>query len=485
MSKTRGGLHILFLFFSGIVLVEVIYWLLGTKGGVILPIATLYVLGDLSYLHGYAFFLSQVGLSALLGRIIGGVLSSVITRSEWLAQSTLRFLRMGIWLPFYVFWALPIWHMREGEHVDFTVWLAVTLTGVIAAFPTVTLSACYYFVRIRSIPGLEKYRPRAWATRRIVLQSFLILLVWQIWLHPYGWNWLDFPVSRRAGEGSAGFFLLLVFIYLLDWLFRSNLEDQAKMDGSLLVHELSARNRREFWGTCVVVLIPLALWQFLAVPLKQYFLLSAPVEVFRALYHLLVVGSEVVLKGGTIWGDVGVSLLEIAAGMLAAGSLAVAISKGMAASSDLKKLAVRVLPLTNVAPIVFWAFVFLLPPSFRVILWHKVVAVSLLTFFPLVQALWGLKEYPLACRVLLAVDEALPFAFVAMLLGEMYGATDGLGFYIVVARATLSIPEAVAAALTTWSVLAWFSWMLRFVVKRLYFSAADAQVIRAGVYERK
>jgi hypothetical protein len=163
-----------------------------------------------------------------------------------------------------------------------------------------------------------------------------------------------------------------------------------------------------------------------------------------------------------------------------AGLVAATALKAIFASTDFKKLAVQVLPLTNIAPLVLWLFVFLLPPRFRVFWWHKIVAVSLLTFFPLVQTLWSLKEYPLSCRILLAVDEALPFAFVAMLLGELYGATAGLGFYIVVARATLSMPETIAASLITWSLLALFSFILRFVTKRLFLTGS-AQVTPAGV----
>jgi len=275
MLKPRTGWYLLFVLFGGLVVVEFIYRLLGASGGLIFPVTALHLLSDLSYLRGYAGFLSQVALSALLGRIVGGLLASVIIRYERLAQSTLRFLRMGLWLPFYVFWALPIWHIREGETVDLALWLAVTLTGVIAAFPTVTLSGCYYYLLTRSIAGLEKYKGRAWATRRIALQSFLILLVWQVWLHPYGWNWLEFPVSRRFTEGCAGFLLLVVFIYLLYWVFRSNLEEQAKMNGSLLMHELSAKNQRQRWEAWVVALISLALWQLLAEPFKHYFLLSS------------------------------------------------------------------------------------------------------------------------------------------------------------------------------------------------------------------
>jgi len=53
-------------------------------------------------------------------------------------------------------------------------------------------------------------------------------------------------------------------------------------------------------------------------------------------------------------------------------------------------------------------------------LWHKVIAVGCLTFFPLVQTLWGLRNHSWPLRILLAVDDALPIAFVAMSLGSLW-----------------------------------------------------------------
>jgi hypothetical protein len=65
------------------------------------------------------------------------------------------------------------------------------------------------------------------------------------------------------------------------------------------------------------------------------------------------------------------------------------------------------------------------PPGF--VFWQKVLAVGCLTFFPFVQALWGLCKHPWPYRVLLAVDDAFPIAFVTMLFAELMAATAGLG----------------------------------------------------------
>src|SRR5207237_10832254 len=96
------------------------------------------------------------------------------------------------------------------------------------------------------------------------------------------------------------------------------------------------------------------------------------------------------------------------------------------------------LPLTRIAPIVLWLLVWvtwIVSLQDFLVLWHKVIAVGCLTFFPFVQALWGLRERPLLYRVLMAIDDSLPIAFVTMCFGELYAATRGLGFIMTVASA--------------------------------------------------
>jgi ABC-type nitrate/sulfonate/bicarbonate transport system permease component len=99
---------------------------------------------------------------------------------------------------------------------------------------------------------------------------------------------------------------------------------------------------------------------------------------------------------------------------------------------------------------------------------HKVILVGFLSFFTITQILWGLRGHPLASRVLLAIDEALPIAFVAMLFSEMYAATKGVGFAMVVASAGNQTDKALAIFLITAALLAVISATLRSFAKRVY-----------------
>ena len=63
---------------------------------------------------------------------------------------------------------------------------------------------------------------------------------------------------------------------------------------------------------------------------------------------------------------------------------------------------------------------------------------------------------------------SVPFAFVAMLFGELYAATAGLGFMMVVASATYQTNKAFAGFLITVILLLALSTNLRWIVKRFY-----------------
>jgi hypothetical protein len=137
------------------------------------------------------------------------------------------------------------------------------------------------------------------------------------------------------------------------------------------------------------------------------------------------------------------------------------------------------LPLSNISLIVLWLFSWvavgwILPAPRFLDYWHKVIAVGCLTFFPFVQALWGLRDRPVPYRILLAIDNALPVAFVAMCYGEMYAATAGLGFMMVVASATSQFDKGLAGFLVTVALLVGLSSILRWTVRRLYFAEISA-----------
>ena len=81
--------------------------------------------------------------------------------------------------------------------------------------------------------------------------------------------------------------------------------------------------------------------------------------------------------------------------------------------------------------------------------------------------------------MLLAVDNALPFAFVAMLFGELYAATAGTGFMITVASATYQTDRGFAGFLITLVLLVGLSSTLRFMAKKLYVPEEGRQILPA------
>ena len=60
-----------------------------------------------------------------------------------LVRCGIRLLRLGMWLPFFVLWGLPIWRINPGKDPYLVVWLTTVTAGVFAAGPTVLLASCY------------------------------------------------------------------------------------------------------------------------------------------------------------------------------------------------------------------------------------------------------------------------------------------------------------------------------------------------------
>ena len=104
------------------------------------------------------------------------------------------------------------------------------------------------------------------------------------------------------------------------------------------------------------------------------------------------------------------------------------------------------------------------------------ILICAIVLFPLARALWSYTNLGLVGRFLLAVDEALPYAFSGMFFAEAYAATAGLGFLILVSRATGFIAGALAIALITFGLLVFISSVLRFIVKRLVISEPEENV---------
>ena len=179
-------------------------------------------------------------------------------------------------------------------------------------------------------------------------------------------------------------------------------------------------------------------------------------------------------RSGEIWNDIRVSLLEVAAGLALGGSIALVVFGGLSTLKPLLGLFFRLLPLTYISAIVVWLLMWAFPAPVVVLMpnwvgfWHKVVLVGFLIFFPLVQALWGLRNHPLSYRILLAIDDALPVGFVAMMFGELWAATAGLGFMMTVASATRQTDKGLVGFVIVVALLVALSAILRSIAKRLY-----------------
>jgi ABC-type nitrate/sulfonate/bicarbonate transport system permease component len=189
------------------------------------------------------------------------------------------------------------------------------------------------------------------------------------------------------------------------------------------------------------------------------------------------------MQSGELFGDAGLSLLEVTIGILCGGLLAALASLLMTPS--VRKISFHLLPLTYISPLVLWVMLFLYVtytagriPGW-LYFWHKVVAIGLLTFDPFMQTFWGLRESPMRYRVLLAIDDALPIALVVMIFGEAFAATQGIGFMMTVASATFQTDKVVAGFLLCISVLITISILLRMTAKRVVAGAPNSEVVPA------
>lgn len=208
--------------------------------------------------------------------------------------------------------------------------------------------------------------------------------------------------------------------------------------------------------------------------LEKVFGIESPSEVGSAIQRLLITGTTALDKSAvTIWPDIKVSLLEISGGIIVSGFVGFLIAQAFS-KNTLFKFAWILSSLVCVAPVVLPA---------QIVWWvgiglsQKVLTITSFTTFPFAQALWSYRSLRLPLRVLVAIEEVLPYAFIGMVFAEAYAATAGLGFFVLVAAGKGYVPEAIATAFITFGILAVNSCVFRFAIRRLYFSQAAVNAI--------
>jgi ABC-type nitrate/sulfonate/bicarbonate transport system permease component len=353
------------------------------------------------------------------------------------------------------------------QTVGMPLWTEPILQLVIATFPAMMFTACYFYLCARHT--LQLNRRTAVFTIFIPTVSDVLLLIFllQVPLYPNGWQWYPPIDSQLTARPSATILLVGGFSFLLHRIGRY-FDKTADINGPTIVRQLRELNLASCLGAGILWVLCFALWDRLFVLLRDIFAIAPLSEVIRAAYRLLTTGPRIANMRERLWLDFAVSSQELAEGLLLtgiAGSLVVKVVQFAAASTFRSSWFFAA---THTVPVVL-AISFL--PWMGVGHWFRAAIVAAVSFLPFVQSLWSLRDQRLVSRILLALDNALPYAFVGMLFAQLFASTAGLGFVIVVARAEGNRTEALATSLITFGLMITSSLVLRLAAKRVRTSS--------------
>ena len=433
------------------------------------------LLTNRNFLIDLGSLLVITGIVSLIAGGFGVLASKLIQCNEWLANSTQRLLRLGMWLPFFVLWGLPIWRSGKNNYWELKVWLEAITLGVAAAGPTVFLGACYYHLAWRNAPSSVNRRARFNVLRPIFLLALLISILWQLYfVTAWPWKWANteyyIVAAWLAAVIIAGLELLIILI--TGWRLGRDIESPP----ALLTRESRLGDTRSLMGAAGITTVGLIVWQLCSDFFRE---VVTPAEASRAAYTLLVTGTAKVLLGkSTIWNDLQLSFLEIAVGFVVATPIVLLVSQVFFRKTSLKP-ALDLVSLTCVAPTVLASQVVL---WVGIGFWHKALTIVCFVSFPLLQALWSYRTTAVLPRLLIAIDETLPYAFLGMVFAEAYAAIAGLGFLILGGGAQLFAAEQIAASFITFALLAVISTVIRSVVQRLL--SVEKEAVPAVTNER-
>jgi sulfonate transport system permease protein len=415
------------------------------------PFSAFLLLGDSGFFHKFLRMIRLMIFCTISGGLVGIGLGFLILHSSWLTQAVLRFLRIGLWFPVLVIFAIP----------------RASLFLTIAA---AMLCSCYHFLTARSFLGLRGMETLTHVGRETLLQVLFVSLLAQIWFQQ--WNWLEFASLVQPRTGFYVLAILLLLLIFINWIFRSNFELTAQRHETIITKELTSTNWRSFSGVVLLTTIGFFIWQTLAEQ-SLHFLSTSPMHVIEAAAYLF--------RTGEIWNDIRVSLLEVIGGLAVGGLMALITFGVLSFIAPIRGLLSYVLPLTYISMLVLWLLMSITWPVYGMgmitRIEYKMTGVGFLSFFPFVHGLWGLRKHPLFPRIMLAIDEALPIAFVTMMFGELWASTVGLGFMMTVASATHQTDKALVGFMLVVILLVSFSMTLRSIAKRLYVPEPTAEAV--------
>ncbi len=377
------------------------------------PLATIQALRDAAFLHGLGILLRDVIVVSFLATLIGLALAVIVTPGNWLINATRRFLRLCVWAPFFILWAIPYWPLG-------------TPTTVVSLF------TWHRFLVLREDGSLPWSRMLLEVSRPAILHALLFYLLFEVGTEV---GWLGF--IKDVDGAYAVFITTVMLVYLVNRLFRSYFFNQAELERTVLLKGIAHAGNGSLWGAALLTICYLAVWQIFPSLASRYFNVGSPMDVVKASY--------LILAGERLFADVGISLLEVLAGLFLSGTIAVLVTRIISGKGSPRNFLLAFLPITFIAPITirliefYWSGMIFGDVRFYLVDWQiypwaTTLDVALLSFYPFILTLWGLRNYVFQFRLLLAADAALPYAFLAMLFGEMMSATKGVGLYIILGR---------------------------------------------------
>jgi len=418
-------------------------------------------LGEFQVWRGFEVMLIELLVAFVIGGGLGFVLGLVTKNSSWLTDATVRFLRIGLWVPFLLFWALPVWPGKEGSRYEPIIW------AWIAGVTAVALATCYHYLIVLtpSNSRIDRAVARGLVRKTALLQALFISIISQVWLWDFGW--LRYSISPgHVPVTYVGFILSLSFLWIIERAAGPGFEDAATLRVVVLGEQLAANRGRSLIGVICLTILTLLIWQFLSAIPRVQSIISSPVEVLQRAYGLVIRGERIPPIETTIWYHFAISLAELIGGLFLSVTAAVLVTLSLRSANRSRAWFFRILPFTNLVPILL---PFLALHWGVVGFWLVVAFVAFVTFFPSAQAMWALRDKSRLCQVLMGVDDALPFAFVGLLFGGVWGTSNGLPFLILAAQTSNRIADGIALSLLAVVLLIAFSSIIRNVLKRCYF----------------
>jgi ABC-type nitrate/sulfonate/bicarbonate transport system permease component len=247
----------------------------------------------------------------------------------------------------------------------------------------------------------------------------------------------------------------------INWITGRTFESAAKDKGTELLKELLRDSSRSPLYATVVIITIVALW-----------------EGFNRVVFLKASYNE--------WSyytdfpsDIKASLGEMSLGLLAAAAVAtLLLSVIKVFPRRLRLVPDVVFQAMQVAPLAFVSYTPLnviraqllmgTDDIFKGFAWVTWTAadVAVFSFYPFALTFHGLGGEPMARRIALSLDAALPYAGAAVIYGETMFAVSGLGFSMIVAAVSFKLFSALAAFATLLFLIAILSTCLRWIAKR-------------------